>query len=421
MADNFEIVGQVKGDTTGVQADINKGKYSVNATVKADTSMLSSEFKKINQTATFNVNTKGIKDATKVIETFGDNAGRTAEVTKIFSKNGILMSESVSKIKEKLEPFADSANKTSENIKKATSNTEDFNKTANSTSTTLGKTNNELLKTSNNTKTLGQDFIATAGKVAKFGAITAIIGTFTGAISEAIQVVKEFDDTLTDFRKVSDLDGEGLTAYTQKLSEMGTEVARTGTEMLASATKFKQSGFSDEESAQLAKIAELYRNVADEEVSSAEASSFVISQMKAFKIDAKDSITILDSLNSIANNFAVSSSDVAEGMSKSSASLATYGNTLSESMSLVTAGSEVMVGQASRVSRGVVSIGANIVKLADTTGQLQYQIDGATKSIKLFDEAGELKSTYQVLSEVADGWDKMSTAEQSSLALSLAG
>lgn len=32
-----------------------------------------------------------------------------------------------------------------------------------------------------------------------------------------------------------------------------------------------------------------------------------------------------------------------------------------------------------------------------------------------------MKSTYQVLSEVSDGWDNMTNAEQSALALSLAG
>lgn len=295
------------------------------------------------------------------------------------------------------------------------------NNLGSTTSTAMNKVSSSVQTASKHTKSLGDDFLSTAGKVAKFGAITAMLSTFTRAISEAVSVVKEFDDTLTDFRKVSDLSGQELDNYTQKLANMGTEVARTGNEMLASATKFKQSGFSEEESAQLAKIAEMYRNVADAEISSGEASSFIISQMKAFNISSKDSITILDSLNAISNNFAVSSSDVAEGMSKSSASLSTYGNTLSESMSLITAGSEIMTNQASRVSRGIVSIGANIVKLADTAGELKYQVDGVTKSIKLFDETGELKSTYQVLSEVADGWDKMSTAEQSSLALSLAG
>ena len=82
---------------------------------------------------------------------------------------------------------------------------------------------------------------------------------------------------------------------------------------------------------------------------------------------------------------------------------------------------EIMTGQASRVSRGLVSVGANIIKLANNAGKLDYTVKGATKSIKLFDDAGELKNTYDVLTEISEGWSQMSNAEQSSLAISLAG
>ena len=338
MADNFEIIGQVKGDTKGVQADINKGKYSVNATVKADTSKLSSEFKKISQTATFNINTKGIKDATKVIETFGDNAGRTAEVTKIFSKNGILMSESVSKIKEKFEPFSNSVNKTSENIKKATTSTESFNKTTKSTSTTIDKTNNKLQTASKHTKTLGEDFLSTAGKVAKFGAITAMLGLFTTGVSEAIKSVKEMDSAMVEFNKVSNISEGSLDNYVKKLGEIGTEVGRTTTEMLSASTEFIKAGYNEQQSAQLAKVASLYQNIADSEVTSADASAYLISQMKAFNITASDSMTIIDMTNEVANRFAVSSTDISTALTKSSSALSTYGNTMSESIALTTAG-----------------------------------------------------------------------------------
>lgn len=75
--------------------------------------------------------------------------------------------------------------------------------------------------------TLGQDFLNTLGKVTKFGAVTAIIGAFTTAITESIKTVKDFDDALTDFKKVSDLSGESLTEYTEKLGTLGETVART--------------------------------------------------------------------------------------------------------------------------------------------------------------------------------------------------
>lgn len=95
---------------------------------------------------------------------------------------------------------------------------------------------------------------------------------------------------------------------------------------------------------------------------------------------------------------------------------------MDETIGLVTAGTEIMTGQAGKVGRGLRSIGANIAKLATDAGELTYTVNGVTKSISLFDETtGDMKNTYQVLSEISEDWDKMSKAEQSTLAIAQAG
>ena len=81
-----------------------------------------------------------------------------------------------------------------------------------------------------------------------------------------------------------------------------------------------------------------------------------------------------------------------------------------------------MTGQASKVARGLRTIGNNIADTANKTGELSYSVDGTTKSISLLDEAtGDMKSTYQVLGDIAQDWDKMSQSEQQAIAISLAG
>ena len=148
-------------------------------------------------------------------------------------------------------------------------------------------------------KSLGADFLDTAGKVAKFGAITAVIGAFTGAVAEAGKTVKEFDDTLVEFRKVSDLSGDSLTEYTKKLAEMGEVTGSTMTSIVSAATQFKKRGFSDEDSATLASVAEMYRNISDEEISAGESASFIIAQAKAFNFTANESMHIIDAVNEV--------------------------------------------------------------------------------------------------------------------------
>lgn len=87
--------------------------------------------------------------------------------------------------------------------------------------------NTTITQSAKYVKTWGQEFSDSFGKVLRFGTITAIIGAFTKAMYEAIDVVKEFDDAITDLRKVSDLEGQALDDYTKKLGELGETVART--------------------------------------------------------------------------------------------------------------------------------------------------------------------------------------------------
>lgn len=171
-------------------------------------------------------------------------------------------------------------------------------------------------------------------KVVEFGLVTDVIQLFSQVIREAVSAVFELDAAVTEFKKVSDLSGDALDDYTKKLGEMGQEVARTRAEMVDAATTFRKSGYSDEESATLARVATMYQNVADEAISAGESADFIISQMKAFNIEAEDAEHIIDAINEVSNNFAVSSTDLATNIGKASAALAVGGNTYEEVLGL---------------------------------------------------------------------------------------
>lgn len=54
----------------------------------------------------------------------------------------------------------------------------------------------------------------------------------------------------------------------------------------------------------------MFQNVADDAMSAGDAASFIISQLKAFNKPASEATHVVDALNSVSNNFAVSSSDL---------------------------------------------------------------------------------------------------------------
>lgn len=285
----------------------------------------------------------------------------------------------------------------------------------------LGNSLNQVDKES---KSLGQSFGDIVTKVGKFYLATKPIQMMQQAFDEAIETVKEFDDVVTEFKKVSDLNGESLDDYTQKLGELGQTVARTRSEMVSSSTEFVKSGYSEEDAAQLARIAELYRNIADEAISSGDSANFIISQMKAFSNDTEAfALHTINAINNVSNNMAVSSSDISTALSKTSSAMGALGNTYEQTIALVTSGTEIMQGQASKVARGLRTIGNNIANAAQGADTLEISVQGVTKQIDLLDSTtGDMRSTFDIMQDIfTSGWNDMTNAEQQALAISLAG
>ena len=163
----------------------------------------------------------------------------------------------------------------------------------------------------------------------------------------------ELDKAITEFKKVSDLTGESLSRYVDKLGDLGQLTARTKSEMVEAATQFRKNSFSDADSAILAQVATMYQNVSDTSISAADSASFIISQMKAFHIEATDAYDIIDKVNQVANNFAVGTNDLSSALEVAGAGLSTYNNTFDQTIGLVTAGSEIMTGRSLQVARGL--------------------------------------------------------------------
>lgn len=99
-------------------------------------------------------------------------------------------------------------------------------------------------------------------------------------------------------------------------------------------------------------------------------------------------------------------------MEIASSGLATYGNEFSEILGLVTAGTEILQGRSSQVARGLSTIASRIVKNQDALAKYNITVQNAD---------GSLKSTYDVLTELAPQWEKMTDAQRVALGDSIAG
>lgn len=168
-----------------------------------------------------------------------------------------------------------------------------------------------------------------------YQAAYSIFSKSIGAISSMVGQVKELDSAITEFKKVSDLTGAALDNYVQQLGQMGSQVARTTSEMVEGASFFRKSGFTDQEAAQLALVAAQYQNVADTAISAEDAAASITSQIRAYGESAEFATHVIDAYNEVANNFSIGTNDISKAMEVASAGMATYGNSFEQTIGLV--------------------------------------------------------------------------------------
>lgn len=184
-----------------------------------------------------------------------------------------------------------------------------------------------------------------------FQAANMIFSKTVEIMGAMVEQVYELDDALTEFEKVSDLSGVALEQYTEQLGELGEQVGRTTANMVEAASNFRKAGFNDQDSAQLALVAAKLQNVADNELSAADATNFLVSQMTAFGFSAENAEYIIDAVNEVSNNFAVSSTDLTKTLPLVSAALAVGNNEFEEMIGLMTGAVEI-TRNSSRAARG---------------------------------------------------------------------
>ena len=226
--------------------------------------------------------------------------------------------------------------------------TKELDKTSNSTKNLTKNTE----KANYGVKNLGWTLKDAFSRLTNFYLASLPIRIMQTAITETIQTVKDFDSAITEMGKVSDYSGDKLQKYTRDLANLGAEVARTQTEITEAATGWLKAGYSEADAALLSKYSALLQNTADEQMSAADATSVLVSQLKAYHMEAEEAIRVTDIINKVSANQAVSSYDISQGLTVASAAMATFGNSIEQTTALLTAGTTIFQGRSTQVARG---------------------------------------------------------------------
>lgn len=162
-----------------------------------------------------------------------------------------------------------------------------------------------------------------------------------GQLKQGFNAVKQIDAALTELKKVTDETEGSYQRFLNTASQTAGQIGSTVSDFTTATANFARLGYTMEESAKMAETAIVYKNVADGLDSVEESTESIISTMKAFGIESDNTMSIIDKFNEVGNNFSITSAGIGEALQRSASALYEAGNTIDESIALVTAGNSV--------------------------------------------------------------------------------
>lgn len=160
-------------------------------------------------------------------------------------------------------------------------------------------------------------------------------------LKEGIQYVHELDKALTELKKVTDETEETYDKFLETAGKTSTRIGSTLSNMTSATAEFAKLGYDINTAAAMAESALVYTNVGDN-VDVETGSQSIISTMKAFGIEANNTMSIVDKFNEIGNNFAITTKGIGDALQVSASAMAAAGNTLDETIALTTAANTVV-------------------------------------------------------------------------------
>lgn len=261
-----------------------------------------------------------------------------------------------------------------------------------------------------------------SGATLLFGAINQIKMMITNVI--------ELDSAMTELKKVTDETDATYESFLTNAVSRAKNLGAALSDVVSATADFARLGYDIADSAALADAAIVYKNVGDGIESIDDASTSIISTMKAFGVEAEDVMTIVDRFNEVDNRFSISSKGIGDALLRSASSLSTAGNTLDESIALITAMNEVVqdpdvvgtslktIASRLRTTKGELEeLGEDAEGAAESITALQTKLLNLTHGkVNIFESDNvTFKSTYDIMQELASVWGEMNDLEQASV------
>lgn len=254
-----------------------------------------------------------------------------------------------------------------------------------------------------------------------------IVSAIINGIKNAISTVKELDKALVSLQIASGGTRQSAEELLVTYNELGRELGATTLDIADAATQWIRQGYSIADTNTLIKNSMILSKVG--QIESAEATKYLTSAMKGYKVSVEDSLGVIDKFTKVDLIAATSSADLAEAMSRTASSANLAGVSMDKLLGYLATTQEVTQKSASSIGESYKSIFARFGQIKagkfvdDETGEDLSDVQKvlAKFNIELYDAEGNMRNVGSILDEVASKWNTYNDVQKNALTTALAG
>lgn len=255
-------------------------------------------------------------------------------------------------------------------------------------------------------------------------AVTAIAGFSVQQLKEVYDNVVKLDSAVVNLSMVTGYNRDRTKELVASYSEMAQELGAVTSEVAAADDDWLRQGYSLEDTNELIKTSTVLSKIGL--INSAEATQYLTSAIKGYKVEINDAMSIADKLSAVDMAAAVSVGGLAEGMSKTANSARLAGVEMDTLLGYLAAVGEVTQQDMASIGNAFKTMFARysnvkLNKLVDDDGESlnDYERILTRVGIRLRDNLGEFRDFTDVLDDVQAKWSSLTEVEQSAIATAL--
>lgn len=294
----------------------------------------------------------------------------------------------------------------------------------------VGQVDKVIKQTTKSAETFGQKLKNAFGIGSAAAIVYKGISLIRQAANNAVNSVKELNQSLTNLRIVTNSSEAEAQNYMTTYNSMARELGATTTEVADAATDWLRQGKSISETNQLIQDSIKLSKVGM--IDSASATTYLTSALNGYKLEASQATSVVDKLAKLDSSAAVTAGGLAEAMSKTAVSADSAGVTMDRLLGYLSTVGEITQESMSTIGNAFKTFFARYTAIKtgklelideDGTTEVLSDVEQSLKNVGIdmrstitdFDSAGD------VLDNLYSKWDSLNGVQQNAIANAFGG